>query len=94
MKKYEMLILIRNDLEEEAREAELKKYSDIVAAAGGTVESYEKVGVKKLAYAIKDRTEAYCALMTFQAEAGVVKELDRVAGISSAMLRRMITKVN
>jgi ribosomal protein S6 len=30
--------------------------------------------------------------MTFEAEANVLNELDRVAGIDSEVLRRMITK--
>ena len=38
MQKYEMLILLRSDMEEEAREAELKKYADIVTSMGGSVD--------------------------------------------------------
>jgi ribosomal protein S6 len=30
--------------------------------------------------------------MTFEAEGSVVKELDRIAGLSSEILRRMISK--
>ena len=62
MHKYEMLILLNSEMTDEAREAELKKYADIV--------------------------------MTFTAEGRVVAELDRVAGISGDVLRRMITKID
>ncbi len=92
MQKYEMLILLRSDMEDEAREAELKKYADIVTSMGGTVEATDKWGVKKTAYPINYKTEAFFALMKFQADGAVVKELDRVAGISADVLRRMITK--
>lgn len=92
MQKYEMLILLRSDLEEEAREAELKKYADIVTSAGGAVEATDKWGVKKLAYPIAFRQDAFFALMTFESNGATVKELDRVAGISADVLRRMITK--
>ena len=92
MQKYEMLILLKSDMEEEAREAELKKYADIVASMGGAVESTDKWGVKKLTYPIAFKQDAFYALMTFTAEGAVVKELDRVAGISSDVLRRIITK--
>ena len=94
MQKYEMLILLRSDMEEEAREAELKKYADIVTNMGGNVENTDKLGVKKMAYPIKFKNDAFFALMTFVADGNVVKELDRVAGLSSDMLRRMITKVD
>ncbi len=92
MQKYEMLMLLKSDLEDEAKEAELKKYTDIVASMGGNVESVDKWGVKKLAYPIQYKTEAFFVLMTFVADGAVVKELDRVAGISADLLRRVITK--
>ncbi len=92
MQKYEMLMLLKSGMEDEAREAELKKYTDIVSSMGGTVESVDKWGVRKTAYPISFQTEAYFVLMTFVAGGDVVKELDRVAGISADMLRRVITK--
>ena len=93
MQKYEMLILLKSDMEEEAREAELKKYADIVTSMGGAVENTDKWGVKKTAYPIAFKQEAFYALMTFVGNGAVVKELDRVAGISSDVVRRIITKV-
>ncbi len=92
MQKYEMLMLLKSDMEDDAREAEIKKYTDIVASMGGSVESVDKWGVRKTAYPIQYKTEAFFFLMTFVAEGAVVKELDRVAGISSDVLRRVITK--
>lgn len=93
MQKYEMLILLNSELTEEAREAELKKYADIVTSEGGTVESVDKWGVKKLTYPIRFKSDAFYALMTFAAKGEVVAELDRIAGISNDVLRRMITKI-
>ena len=55
MQKYEMLILLNSELTEEAREAELAKYSKIVSDMGGTVESFDKWGVKKTTYPINRR---------------------------------------
>ncbi|MDE6274168.1 MAG: 30S ribosomal protein S6, partial [Clostridiales bacterium] len=46
MKKYEMLLLLNSEMTEEAREAELKKYADIVTSMGGNVEAPDKCGVK------------------------------------------------
>ena len=92
MKKYEMLLLLKSDLDEEAREAELKKYADIVTSMGGAVEATDKWGVKKTAYTVDFQTDAFYALMKFSAEGNAVMELDRVAGLSGVVLRRMITK--
>ena len=93
MQKYEMLILLKSDLSEEAREAELNKYAEIVASFGGSVEAFDKWGVRKTAYPIQYKSEAFFALMTFSADGKAINELERIAGISSNVLRRMITKV-
>ncbi len=93
MAKYEMLYLLNSEMSEEAREAEIKKYADIVTSMGGTVENTDKWGVKKTAYPINYKTDAFFVLMTFEADGAVVAELDRIAGISGDVLRRMITKV-
>jgi len=92
MAKYEMLYLLNNDSTEEVKAAEVAKYEEIVTKAGGAIVSTDKWGTKKTAYPIKFKNEAYFVLMTFEAEANVLNELDRVAGIDSEVLRRMITK--
>ena len=94
MAKYEMLYLLNNDAAEETKNAEIEKFEGIVKSMGGTLVSTDKWGTKKLAYPIRFKNEAYYVLMTFEADAAVVSELDRVAGIDSEVLRRLITKLN
>lgn len=94
MTKYEMLYLLNNDAAEETKNAEIEKFEGIVKSMGGTLVSTDKWGAKKLAYPIRFKNEAYYVLMTFEADAAVVSELDRIAGIDSEVLRRLITKLN
>ena len=94
MAKYEMLYLLNNDATDEAKNAEIEKYENVVKSMNGAVVSTDKWGTKKLAYPIKFKNEAYYVLMTFEADGQVDNELDRVAGIDSEVLRRMITKQN
>ena len=94
MAKYEMLYLLNNDATDEAKNAEIEKYENVFKSMNGAVVSTDKWGTKKLAYPIKFKNEAYYVLMTFEADGQVVNELDRVAGIDSEVLRRMITKQN
>ena len=92
MMKYEMLYILSTKLDDEAKEAVIAKFEGIVKNAGGTVESTDKWGVKKLAYAINYQTEGYYVLMTFECETSVIAEITRVAGITEGMLRQMVTK--
>jgi small subunit ribosomal protein S6 len=91
MKTYEMLYVLDTTLTDEAKDAFAAKFESIVAEFNGKVISTDKWGVKKLAYPIRYKNEGYYVLMTFEAEGAVVKELDRIAGLSVEVLRRVIT---
>lgn len=92
MKTYEMLYVLDSALADEAKEALGKKFEDIVVSLNGKVVSTDKWGVKKLAYPINFKSDGYYVLMTFESEGAVVKELERIAGLSTDVLRVMITK--
>ena len=71
-----------------------RRRRDTVKNLGGTVLSTDKWGVKKLAYPIQYKNDAFYVLMTFEADGSAIKELDRIAGITDSVMRRMITKAN
>lgn len=92
MTKYEMLYILDASLADDAKEAIVKKFEDLVTANGGTVEQTDRWGVKKLQYPINYKSEGYYVLMTFEAEKTLVGEIKRVAGITDGIIRRLITK--
>lgn len=94
MKTYEMLYVLDSAASDEAKEAVIKKFEDIVTGANGKVVSTDKWGVKKLAYPINYKNDGYYVLTTFEADGSVIKELDRVAGLTAEVLRRVITAKN
>ena len=91
MKTYEMLYVVESSVADEVKEAIQKRFEDVVTSANGTVVSVEKLGVKKLAYPINYKTDGNYVVFTFEAEGAAVKELDRIAGLTLEVLRRMIT---
>ena len=94
MAKYEMLYLLNNDLTDEAKDAKVAKFENVVTSMGGSVVGSDKWGTKKTAYPIKFKNEAYYVLMTFEADGKVVEELKRIALIDADVVRRLITKLN
>ena len=92
MTKYEMLYILTADSTDEVKESIIAKFEQLVKENGGEVESIDKWGTRKLAYAIDYKTEGYYVLMTFASEPALIAELDRVAGINENVLRRLITK--
>ena len=92
MRKYEMLYILSTELTDEARDAIIAKFEDVVKSNGGAVEKVDKWGVKKLAYPINYKTEGYYVLMSFESDVTLITELKRVAHITDGILRRLITK--
>lgn len=92
MTKYEMLYILNTEASDEVKEAVIGRFENLVKENGGEVESIDKWGNRKLAYAIDYKTEGYYVLMTFACDPSLIKELDRIAGINENVLRRLITK--
>ncbi len=92
MNKYEMLYIISINAEEEAREAIIKKFSDMVVADGGVVDSIDKIGVKKFAYPIQDKREGYYVLMNFTANPTLLRKMEEQMALTEFFVRKMIIK--
>lgn len=92
MNKYELLYIISSAAEEEAREAIIKKFSDMVVADGGVVESIEKIGMKKFAYPIQDRTEGFYVLMNFESNPALLREMEKQMALTEHFVRKMFIK--
>ena len=90
MNRYELLYIIDNELEAEAKDALIAKFSDIVVNDGGSVETIDKWGTKKLAYPINFKNEGYYVLMSFTSDPSFPKELDRVLRITDGIMRSLI----
>lgn len=91
MNKYEILYIVSAGLEENAYAEIADKYAAVVTAAGGEVESIDKWGVKKLAYAINYKTEGYYVVMKFAANGDVPAEIERQMRLSDNVIRFLTT---
>ena len=92
MTKYEMLYILDANLSDDAKEAIITTFEDLITKNGGLVEKTDRWGMKKLQYPINYKSEGYYVLMTFEAEKTIVVELKRIAGITDGVIRRLITK--
>jgi len=90
MRNYELMYILKPEMEEEATTQLIEKYAAVITNGGGELVSVDKWGKRRLAYEIKDLHEGYYVLVTFKCEPAVVMELDRVMKISDDMLRFMI----
>lgn len=92
MRKYEVMYIVRPDLEEEATKATVERYQNAVTENGGEVEKLDDKGKRRLAYEINDYREGYYVLMNINAEPAVVDELERLFNINEDIMRHIVIK--
>ena len=90
MKAYELLFFINPSLEEEDRQAVLKKIETSITSQGGTVDNVDEWGKKKLAFEVDRLTDGDYILVDFHAEPTSIAEIDRVLRITDTVKRFMI----
>ena len=92
MNNYEILYIIQNDIEDDAKAKVVDKYKELIESLGGVVDSVDKWGTKKFAYTMDYKNEGYYVLMNFQAEAAAPAEIERKMKIDDAVMRSMILR--
>ena len=92
MKAYELMLIMRPNLEDEARESVLDKVRTILTAEGGTVDSEEVWGKRRLAHEVAHQEEGDYQVILFHAGTATVAELDRVLHITDQVLRFMTVR--
>ncbi|MBO5345105.1 MAG: 30S ribosomal protein S6 [Clostridia bacterium] len=90
--KYELMYIISSAASEEQREALINKFSAMVEEKGGKIVSLEKMGMRKFAYPINFKNEGFYVLMTFEADAVVVDEMNKLMNITENIVRQMFIK--
>lgn len=91
MRKYEVMYIIRPDIEQEAVQATVEKFQGIIQN-GGEITKHDVMGKRRLAYEINKIRDGVYVLVNFTATPEVVAELERILKISDEVIRYLITK--
>lgn len=86
-RKYETLLIARPDLEEDQLKKLLDDVSALISREGGKVEKIDVWGLRRLEFPIKHEENGHYAVINFESEADLIKELDRVMAIRDDVLR-------
>jgi len=86
---YETMFIVSPKLDEEERNAMAEKVRDyIVERVGGTIEKFDRWGIRKLAYRVaKGFSEGDYTVIQFRAEPETVDILERFYGITPDVFR-------
>ena len=92
MRAYEVMVILDPTLEERTVEPSLDKYLNVVRKDGGSVESVDVWGRRRLAYEIRKNAEGIYAVIALNAEPDTVKELDRQLSLNESVLRTKVMR--
>ncbi|MDX8045431.1 30S ribosomal protein S6 [Gracilibacillus sp. S3-1-1] len=89
MNKYEIMYIIRPNIEEEAQTALIERFNGILTDNGAEIEKVEELGKKRLAYEINDHRDGYYVLINFAGDEAAINEFNRQAKYSDDVIRYM-----
>lgn len=91
MNKYESVIIMNPTYTEEQREKVINKIKDFIIP-NGEVTKFEALGIKRLAYEIRNQKEGYYYVIEFNAESSVIAELERIYRITEEIIKFIVVK--
>src|SRR5579862_6693776 len=84
---YEVMFIVRPDVEDEEADKLITGFSSTVTNGGGQVKSVEKMGRRKLAYVVRKFNDGNFVLMTVEANGAVVLELERRLRVTEPVIK-------
>jgi small subunit ribosomal protein S6 len=89
---YEILLMLDPEQAEARQDEIVARTRELVEKNGGSWQSHDAWGRRRLAYPIAHKEEGVYHLVVFDAEAETLAEVSRVLKIEDAVLRHMATR--
>lgn len=89
MTKYEIMYIIRPDMEDDAQTALMERFHKILTDNGAEITKIDEKGKKRLAYEINDYRDGYYVVVKFSSDETAINEFDRLAKFSDDIVRHM-----
>ena len=92
MKKYEIMYILKANLEDAKRQEIMDGLHAIITSNDGTIENVNEWGLKEFAYEIEDEKKGYYVVVDVTANNEGIAEFDRLARINNNVVRFLIVK--
>ncbi|MBQ0008755.1 MAG: 30S ribosomal protein S6 [Firmicutes bacterium] len=94
MKKYELMYIVKDGLDEAARKAEIEKLHGILTSNGAKLGDVKEWGLRDFAYPINKQTKGYYVVLKLTADEAALNEFSRLAKIDQNVVRHLFTVDN
>ena len=93
MRRYELMLVLRPDVEDDRAQAVIDRTTRGVVASGGSIVKVAPWGRRRLAYQIDRYREGSYHIVLFEAPSDALAELERGLQITEEVLRHLVTRV-
>jgi small subunit ribosomal protein S6 len=91
---YEVMFIVRPDIEDEEVDKLIDGFSGTVKSGGGVVKTVEKMGRRKLAYMVRKFNDGNYILLTIEASGPVVLELERRLRVTEQVIKFITVRMD
>ena len=92
MRNYEIMYILKADLDEAAREAAMNDLQKLLEENGAKVNGTDtRFGLRELAYPINDETKGFYVVLKVEADEAALYQFNRKVKINPAVLRHLVT---
>ena len=92
MRNYEVMFVVRPNLEDEATNAVAESMKKVLESKKATINEVVNMGRRELAYEVKKFNNGSYFLFKITGDKEAVKEFDRVANINEDIIRHIVVK--
>lgn len=92
MRAYEIMYIIRPNIEDEAKQTLVERFDKILTDNGAEIVESKEWGKRRLAYEINKFRDGIYHLIKVNAEPKAVEEFSRLARISDDIIRHIVVK--
>jgi small subunit ribosomal protein S6 len=92
MNKYELVVVLNGNLEDDARSAAMERVYGYITRFGGTVTKVDDWGKRRLAYEIQKMNEAFYYIVNFEAPLEAPAQIEENIRIMEQVIRFLIVK--
>jgi small subunit ribosomal protein S6 len=89
---YELMVILDPEIDERTVAPSLDKFLNVIRNDGGTIDSVDIWGRRRLAYEINKKTEGIYAVVQLTANPDATVELDRQLKLSEAVMRTKVLR--
>ena len=93
MTKYEIMFIVRPDLEKEATAKVVKEFEKVLTSKKANILSSKEIGGQELAYDINGFKTGYYYLINVEANNDAINEFNRLATLSEDIIRHIVIKL-